>query len=288
MKMNTVKVEGRLQSYQLTDRELTDGRPAIAGNLILATNNTGTEQVRVEVFATPTWSSGKPNSTYTLLRDIQDGKLKTVAEHGINNAAWLSAGGASVQVQYFASKQNPPKSVDDLARSQRVRAAFINMNTRQGYSNEWRVDMLITNVSEVPANETTGVPAYVAVSGYIVDDWRKQLFGVEFRALSDAARNYFLSMAPSVDNPVCTWVRGKLATLAYSKVENSAFGDPEITETKVTIWEITGASPTTDSVDSDAVLGRENYEAYMHALETAKQEAFDKATGASDDGDLPF
>ena len=77
------------------------------------------------------------------------------------------------------------------------------------------------------------IPEKVIVKGAIFD-FRKALLPVEFTALNPNAMNYFEDLGASQSNPVLTkiWGRQISETVVKKTVEESAFGDAAVKETK--------------------------------------------------------
>ena len=83
------------------------------------------------------------------------------------------------------------------------------------------------------ANLEKNIPEKVIVKGAIFD-FRKALLPVEFTATNTNAMNYFEDLGASQSNPVFTkiWGRQISETIVKKTVEESAFGDAAVKETK--------------------------------------------------------
>ena len=170
---NALDMKGRLFNYSLETID-TDKGEAISGEVSVEVDAEGTVAT-MRFFGYPTYNSGKPNKTYAVLDDMLAGNYKTVVDHG-EDADWISCIG-SINVSYFVSKAS--SADDDLARAQKMRGAFINPNKEKKYSNKWKLDMLVTNIREIDADEEKKMPRFVKVGGSFVDDYHERLMEVQ-------------------------------------------------------------------------------------------------------------
>ena len=105
--------------------------------------------------------------------------------------------------------------------------------------------MLITNCRRIEADPEKNIAEKVIVKGAIFD-FRKSFLPIEFTALNPNAMNYFEDLGASQSNPIFTkvWGRQVSETVVKKTVEESAFGEAAVKETKSTRRDfvITGAS----------------------------------------------
>lgn len=272
---NRVDASGRLVKWKLDEGTDKNGQDYISGEITLAVDDEGTE-MRFRVFANPRWKkSGKTNGNYTILEKILHDEMGA--------GEWLSVRG-SVDVDYFVPKEARDDNDDGLARTQRMSATFINANNDEKYENKWRVDMLITSVREVEADEERQIPRYAQVKGYIVDDYHKRLMEVQFDARKDAAINYVLGLQCSKDVPYFVSVTGHMERVTRSVVLENAFGDPETQEYASTRWAITRMPPQGYNFGDESDITVEEYNEYLAGL----QEYKDSKKTDNDEPDLAF
>jgi hypothetical protein len=279
---NAIDMKGRLYNFALKTIATEKGE-AISGDVMLEVDDNGTV-VTVRFFGYPTYASGKTNKTYNILDDMIAGNYKTVVDNGVD-ADWLSLTG-SIDVSYFVSNR---ANDDDLARSQKFRGAFINPNAKKEYSNKWKLDLLITKITEIDADEEKKLPRFVRVNGFLVDDYNKRVMEVAFQARSEGAMNYILSLEASYNEPyfVSTW--GQIAKVSSKRVTKNAFGEDEITEYDNTQWLITGMNPEGYEWGDEKTMTDEDYQELRDALTEHKEEKANESQDSDGkDDDLAF
>lgn len=279
---NNFDAKGRLYNYELTEID-TDKGTAIAGTVTLSVDEDNTP-VEMRFFARPTYNSGKPNRTYNVLEDMMAGNLKTVVDDG-DEAEWLGMTG-SIDVSYFAPRDGA-KDVDEMVRAQKVRGSFINTNKKKEYANKWKLDMMITRIQDVEADEEKQTPHIVRVSGYMIDDYNERVMEVSFEARKEAAMNYFIGMMEnvSVDQPHYTSLWGNFLRISQSIVRKNAFGEDDVQEIDRVRWHITGMNPDAYAFPDDSTMTAEQYADFRQALNDHIKAQFDKAQGDSDSED---
>ena len=126
---------------------------------------------------------------------------------------------------------------EELVSAKRNEGGFVHtcdaLNEDEKTRNTFECDMLITNCRRVEANPEKNIPEKVIVKGAIFD-FRKSLLPVEFTALNVNAMNYFEDLGATQANPVFTkvWGRQVSETVVKKTIEESAFGDAAVKETK--------------------------------------------------------
>lgn len=266
---NNVDLKGRLHSYQLTELNTEKGT-AISGSITIEVDENGT-LVEAKVFAYPTYNNKKPNKNYNILNDIMIGNTATVADNG-DEAEWLSVSG-QIDVNYFVPRDGA-KSIDELARAQKIRASFINPNAQHKYANKWKVDMLITEVTENEEDTEKNIPRYARVNGFIIDSYNERVNEVSFQARKEEAINYVTCLPASKDEPYYVSVWGEMQTVSRSIVRKNAFGEDEVDSYDSIYWVLTGMSP--DAYDFAENI--EDYKAYKAELNELKEERLRAAT----------
>lgn len=262
---NSLDMKGRLSNYALQTIS-TDKGEAIGGEIMLEVDAEGTVAT-LRFFGYPTYNNGKPNKTYGVLEDMMAGNYKTIADYG-DEADWMALTG-SIDVSYFVGKNQ--NSDEDISRSQKMRGAFINPNKEKKYNNKWKLDMIITSVKEVEADEEKKQPRYVRVSGYLVDDYNERVMEVSFQARSEGAMNYILGLEPSFDEPHYVSLWGSLVKVSRLVVRKNAFGDDETDEYSSTQWVITGMNPEAYEWGDEKVMTDDQYSELRAALEEHKE-----------------
>jgi len=272
---NRVDMKGRLYNYKLQTVD-TDKGEAISGSIDLEVDADGTK-AEIRYFAYPVYNSGKKNATYGVLDSIMAGNYKTVVDDG-DEADWLACS-ASIDVNYFVSQRSDD---GELARSQKIRGAFINANKDKKYTNSWELDFLITSIIDVDADEEKGYPRYLKVSGYMVDDYNKRLMAVNFQARKEAAVEYIAGLEASAQAPYFVRTGGKLSKTVSRVVKRNAFGEDSYNEYENVHWTIESMEPDAYEFGSDAVMTQEQYDELLGALEEYLEDV--KSKSANDSG----
>jgi hypothetical protein len=277
---NALDMKGRLYNYALQVINTEKGE-AISGDVTLEVDDQGTT-VTVRYFGYPTYSSGKTNKTYGILDDMMAGNYKTVVDNG-EDADWLALAG-SIDVSYFVSKNSQD---DELARAQKFRGSFINPNKEKKYNNKWKLDLIITKVAEVEADEEKKLPRFVRVTGYLVDDYNERVMEVVFQARSEGAMNYILGLEASYDQPyyVSTW--GQMLKVSRLVVRKNAFGEDETDEYNSSQWVITGMNPEPYEWGDEKVMTDEKYQELRANLEAHKEAEANKDNDGEGGGKKP-
>lgn len=272
-KLNAIEMKGRLYDQNLDTREADDGSTAIFGTITLEVDEKGT-QVVIRFYAKPRYKNGKPNRTYGILEDIMNGEYRTVAIHQ-EDADWLSVTG-NVDVSYFIGNTGA-KSPEEMAISQQLRGAFINPNRKHEYCNKWKLDMLVTGVTEMEADPEKGFERHARVFGYCIDGFRERLLNISFDARSEAAINFVLGLTCSTKEPMFLPTWGALVKVGSRKVVKNMIsgGDDDIVESERLRWVLVGVgNPYTFGDPSD--ISAEDYETYRKALADYKEERFNE------------
>lgn len=284
---NSIDMKGRLYTANLDSKEREDGSTAIYGTVTLEVDEDGT-QAKIRFYATPTYSSGKPNRTYAVLEDILSGRYRTVQDDH-EDADWLAITG-NIDVNYFIGNGEKVNSPEEMKSGMQLRGAFINQNRKHEYCNKWSADLLITGVTEMDEDPERGYARHARVLGYVIDSFRKRLLNVSFDARSEAAINYVLGLSCSSKEPVFMASWGKMLRLVTKKVNHNVMdiGNDDVSESETVRWTIVGASNPYIFGD-EATITQEEYDAYRKALADHKQERFNELTKSDEDeGDLAF
>ena len=249
--INKSHIEGILYEHDLElktsgPNSKTPGTEFISGTISIATDDAGVNIVPVHfTYVTATTARGGANATFTTLKNIIDGTIGTCMKDGKDKAGKLRVDSALGLNEFYTDRNGQ----EELVSARRNEGGFVHtcdvLNEDEKTRNTFECDMLITNCRRIEANEEKNTPEKVIVKGAIFD-FRKSLLPIEFTALNPNAMNYFEDLGASQSNPVLTkvWGRQVSETVVKKTVEESAFGEAAVKETKSTRRDfvITGAS----------------------------------------------
>ena len=263
---NEAFVTGYIYSHDLKEKvtgptSKNPGTEFIQGTLNIVTDNAGLNVVPIYYsYVTPTTKNGGPNNTYNVLKNIIDGKFKSVMNDGKENATIVRCNTAIELNDWFDQRNN-----DALVSTKRLTGGFIHVETAlpedESKRATFKVDIVITNVREQEADDEKGTPAKVIIKGAVFN-FRNALLPMEFSATDPAAMNYFLSLDASNSNPIFTQFWGEIISQTIVKVttEESAFGEALVKETRSSYkdYVVKGAKPDLYEWDTeDSILGSE-------------------------------
>ena len=276
---NTTHIEGLLYQHSLSlktsgENSKNPGTQFINGTIDIATDNALTNIVSVHfTYVTPKYAkSGSDNATFATLKNIINGTMPNVMEHGVDKAVKLRIDSA-IGVNEFYSNRN---GKEELVSAKRNEGGFVHvvqtLAADETTRNTFRCDMVITSAREIEADEEHSRPRQVKVSGYVFD-FRKALIPVEFTALSDGAMDYFLGLDASQKSPVFTelWGNQVSQVTMVKTVTESAFGQPLVTETPRTNRDfvITGAIGEPYVWDDEGTITAQEYQTALADREVA-------------------
>ena len=262
--INQTHIEGYLYEHTLEikvtgDTSKNPGTTYITGTVSIATDEEMTNVVPIHyTYVTAVTSTGKNNPSFQTLSNIVNGTLKSVMGDGKEVAAKLRVDSA-IGLNEFYSKRN---GTEELVSNKRNEGGFIHVVTDGLVSDEkqrsyFKVDMLITNVRRIDANEERNEPEKMIVKGATFD-FRKSLLPIELTVLNPRAMDYFEGLDISNTNPTftCVWGTQVSQTVVRQITEESAFGEPAVREVKSIRKDfvITGANPDTYPWDDEAYL----------------------------------
>lgn len=243
--INTETIVGRVYQHSLEVKTVKNeasanfGKEYIAGTIDIAIDETGLNVIPVHYsYVTPQTSKGYSNKTYTALSQIIENG-KTWIKDGKDAATIVKASPALALNEFYSNgelvsvKQNEGGFIDILASMDNEKV-----------KNKFKVDILITKITEKEADEERGYPAYVVVKGAIFD-FRNKLLPMEFSVRTKDGMDFFLSqIEASASEPyyTCIWGEINCSTQIVTKTEESAFGEAAVTtyERKSKDWTITG------------------------------------------------
>lgn len=282
---NAIDMKGRLFNYNLEVKDFDKGE-AITGTVSLEVDDKGTV-VDISVFARPQFNNGKRNNTYDILDDMMAGNYHTVADHG-DQADWLAMTG-NIDVSYYPAKNGGGDETYGLSRGQRIRGGFINQNKKHEYRNRWTMDLMITQVTEVDADEEKNLPRMARVNGYFIDEYNQRLMEVSFQARKPQAIDYLLGLPVSFESPYFCSVWGEQQIVKRVVVKKSAFGEDEVKEFDNKSWVITGMSTDPYEFGDEKAISQEKFDEFKKNLIALKEEkSKDADTDEGGDNGLAF
>lgn len=236
--INRTHIEGLLYEHALELRtsgpnSKNPGTEFIMGTVSIATDDAQINIVPVHfTYVTATTAKGSANATFGVLKDIIDGKLATIMS-GSDNAAKLRIDSAIGLNEFYAERNGK----EELVSAKRNEGGFVHTCAQlaedEKTRNTFEVDMVITNVKRIEADEEKKTPEKCIVKGAIFD-FRKSLMPIELSVLNENAMAYFEGLEASSKNPVFTKVKGRQVseTVTRTITEESAFGEASVREVK--------------------------------------------------------
>lgn len=237
--INRTHIEGLLYEHALELRtsgpnSKTPGTEFIMGTVSIATDDAKVNIVPVHfTYVTATTAKGTANATFSVLKDIIDGKLGTVMSVGADNAAKLRIDSAIGLNEFYTDRNGQ----EELVSAKRNEGGFVHTCAQlaedEKTRNTFETDIVITGVKRIEADEEKKTPEKCIVKGAIFD-FRKSLMPVEFSVLNENAMAYFEGLEASSKNPVFTKVKGRQVseTITRTITEESAFGEASVREVK--------------------------------------------------------
>ena len=258
--INQSHIEGYVYDHKLEARvtgenSKSPGTAFIMGTIDIATDDALTNVIPVHyTYVTATTAKGSANNTYSVLKDIIDGKVATVMSAGKENAAKARIDSA-IGLNEFYSTRN---GAEELVSAKRNEGGFIHLVNSliedETKRNTFKADMVITNVKHVDADEERKTNAYIVVKGGIFD-FRGAILPVEFTTSNQGAMDYYEGLEASSTNPIftCVWGRQISQTVTREVVNESAWGENDVRTVSSTrkAWVITGGAKELYSYGAD-------------------------------------
>lgn len=233
---NVVHAEGYLYEHELEMKtsgpnSKKPGTEFIRGTIGIATDEELKNIVEFHfTYVTATTSTGKSNATFTLLKDIIDGRLKTAMEDGKEGAAKLRVDSAIGLNDFYTENGGEWR----LASPKRNEGGFVHVITdsiNDSSRNYFTLDMVITRATRLDEDEERKLPERMTLGG-VCFDFRGQILPIELLVYNPKAMDYFEGCEISNQNPLCTEVSGNQVntTIVREIREENAFGDDIIRE----------------------------------------------------------
>lgn len=268
--INTEKIEGYVYSTgkdfnQLGERVTGEnsknpGTKYIAGDLDIVVDETGINVVTIHYsYVTEFYSSGKPNSTYKVLKEIIDNPERTWIKGGKENAFKVQCTGVSLGVNDFIGSDGSKVAA---LRNENGFCSIINEFDEQSQRNFFKMDMLVTKVTRVEADPEKNIEKdYATISGCVFG-YGPKIIPATFIMKNEAGIKYFENLDVSNANPTFTNVWGEIncSTEKIVKREESAFGEAavQVYDKKVKEYVITGGKPVPYDFGDEDVLTKED------------------------------
>lgn len=258
---NTEHIEGRVYDHELTVKTVQNqqspnyGKQFIAGKLAVAVDEEGINVIETHyTYVTETTKAGGKNKTFGVLKKIID-EGKTWITVGKDEAFKVKIDTALDLNDFYSN------SDDQLVSVKTNEGGFVDFVSElkpEAERNAFKVDMLITNVTHIDADESKGIlEPYALVRGAIFN-FRNAILPMDFVIKNEAGMQYFEDLDASPANPVYTKVWGKInsITTKVPKHEESAFGEAAVSfvERKVKEWVITGTAKVPYDFGDEAVM----------------------------------
>lgn len=238
---NATHIEGLLYQHNLSlktsgENSKNPGTQFINGTIDIVTDDAMTNIVTIHfTYVTAKTAKGNANATFDALQNIINGTYGSVMEHGADKATKLRVDSAIGLNEFYSNRSGK----EELVSVKRNEGGFVHvaqtLREKEDERNTFDVDMIITNVRRIEADEERNRPEQVKVKGCIFD-FRKALLPVEFTVLSPGGMDYFENLDASATNPCFTRVQGNQVsqvTIVRSE-EPNAFGGVKVTETPYT------------------------------------------------------
>ena len=269
--INKVTIEGYVYQHTLAIKTVQNkesanfGKEFIQGEISVVVDDEGLNVVPVRyTYVTPTTAAGAANRTYSVLKNIID-----------SDKTWLNCGKEALKVKCdTAFALNDFYAQDGQLVSQTVQeGGFISIVNELGpieSRNKFEVDLLITKVTRVEADEENNKPEVCKVRGAAFN-FRNSILPMDFIVKNPQGMDYFEGLDASGSDPVFAKVWGKVnqTTTRVNRTEESAFGEASVTsyERKTKEWIITGISPTPYDFGDEKVLTVEEVQKAMQDRE---------------------
>ena len=258
---NTEHIEGRVYDHELVVKTVQNqqspnyGKQFIAGKLAVAVDEEGINVIETHyTYVTETTKAGGKNKTFGVLKKIID-EGKTWITVGKDEAFKVKIDTALDLNDFYS---NSDDQLVSLKTNEGGFVDFVSELKPEAERNAFKVDMLITNVTHIDADESKGIlEPYASVRGAIFN-FRNAILPMDFVIKNEAGMQYFEDLDASPANPVYTKVWGKInsITTKVPKHEESAFGEAAVSfvERKVKEWVITGTAKVPYDFGDEAVM----------------------------------
>ena len=250
--INKETISGRVFDFQLAVKKVENkeserfGQEYIGGSIDVATDDDCLNIVTVNfTFVQPTFAkSGKPNNSYTVLKNIID-TGKTVIKDGAENATMVKID-ASLALNDFYTQRNGEEVLVSAKRNNGSFISIVNKLGDEGTRSTFEYDFLINGTEYVEKNEERHIDNdYLIVKGAAFA-FNGAILPTTLVVKNPGGIKYFEGLGVNEGSAVFTKVWGQInsETIIDRREEESAFGEPAVKEyTRTTReWVITGTS----------------------------------------------
>lgn len=257
--VNSEVISGYVYQHELVEKTVENpqsenfGKNYITGNLMIATDEEGLNVVKVHyTFIKEVTKNGSPNKTYSTLKEImagptwvsngKDAALKVKAEPALDLNDFYNRDG-----EFVSAKRNEGGFISILS------ALEPDINKRATFS----VDMVITGIKRVEANEEKDIPEHAEIKGAVFN-FKQNILPMTFNIKNPQGIDYFEGLEPSSSNPIFTKVWGKLIseTIKTEVKSETAFGEALVKTIEKNNKEylITGTDPEPSVFDDENTI----------------------------------
>lgn len=294
---NSIRIEGYVYQHTLEEKTVQNktsenfGKPFINGSVWVATDEDGLNVVEVHYsYVTPMTKKNTENTTYKNLKKIMEGA--TWVADGKENALRVILS-PTIALNDFFDKDDKPVA------AKRAEGGFVTIctpkdvfNSDESKRSAFDVEMLITSVKMVDADEEKGYDAYAEVRGCVFD-FRNAVLPVDFRIRDPKGMDYMLDLGATPAEPKALRLWGKIIseTTTVEVTEESAWGEALVKQVQRNHkeWLITGSKETENEFGDEELITADELKAKMQEREvylaTVKKRADDykaqKAGGAA-------
>lgn len=258
--INQEHIEGRIYQHDLAVKTVQNqqsanfGKEFISGTLDIATDENTMNVIQVHfTYITETTKSGGKNATFTALKKIID-EGKAVITDGKDEATKVKVDTALALNDFYTQDDN----LVSVKTNEGGFVTIVRELSSESDRNTFTMDMLITNLHTVEADEDKGIKEpYMTVRGAVFN-FRKALLPVEFVVRNETGMKYFEDLGVTPSEPVLTKLWGKInsTTIIIEQKEESAFGEAAVKtyERKTKEWVVTGTAKIPYDFGDEAVL----------------------------------
>lgn len=283
---NSMNIEGKIYQFNLEEKVTGEksknpGTHYLSGTIDVAVDSSLTNIIQAHyTYVVPTYSSGKPNNTYTAIKKIMDSG-KTVLTDGYEAATEVRLNPSYQTNDFFPQGQDTPVC------QPRNDGGFVTLVTPDkarpegdAGRNKFTFDIVISNVAEKVPEEGD---EYVTIDGIVFNYNNSAIYPITLTARNKDAMGYFLNLGASKSNPVYTKVWGKIVNIftTTEKTIESAFGEAQVETVthRSREYVITGANPvpyefdTPDTITADELKeALQNRETYLAGVKKSAEE----------------
>lgn len=267
--INREEIRGYVYDHDLKIAQVSNtksknfGKDYIRGKLSVAVDDEALNVVEIDYnYVSPTTNDDKPNRTYEALKKIID-----------TGATWLAKG----KDEALKVNCSPSLALNDfyndkyeLISVEQNNGGFVTIVSNFKETdprNKFTVDILITKITRIEADEEKHIPNdYVTVKGAVFD-FANRLMPVTLKVTNPAGMKYFENLDASSTNPVFTKVWGKIVSenIETKRVEKSAFGEDSVVtySSKRKDWIIDGTLEEAYEFNSEDTLTTEEVKKAM-------------------------